>query len=525
LLHGPHIAKLSLDLLDGAAASPPLGKLILVTAITPTRVGEGKTVVSIGLADAIERLGRKVVVTLREPSLGPLFGAKGGATGGSRAKVVPSESINLHFTGDFPAITAAHNLLAAAIDSHLHHGNELRLAVDRLCWPRAVDMNDRALRQIEIGLGGRNNGVPRTTGFVITAASEIMAILALSRSRAEMRRRLDEIVIGFDTSGRIVRPDDLKITGALMALLNNAILPNLVQTIEGTPALVHTGPFANIAHGTSSVLAQAMGMRLADFVVNEAGFGADLGAEKYFDIVMPASGLKPSAAVLIATVRALAEHGAQPGETGGSAAVARGLPNLARHLANLRKFHVPVVVAINRFVTDTPDQIKVISDFCATNSVECAVVDVFERGGAGALDLAAKATALAAGAKPDSIAPLYPPNFTLPEKITIIAREIYGADGVAFEPRARSRLEEFAQLGFGHLPICMAKTQSSLSDNPKLRGAPANWILTVTDAHLAAGAGFVIAVAGNMLLMPGLPKVPQATKMDVDEQGSIIGVD
>lgn len=524
LLHGPHIAKLKLNLLDGVAASPP-GKLILVTAITPTCHGEDKTVVSIGLAQAIEQLGRKVVVTLREPSLGPLFGSKGGATGGGRAKLVPSESINLHCTGDFPAITAAHNLLAAAIDSHLHHGNELHLAVDRISWPRAIDMNDRALRQVEVGLGGKNNGVPRTTGFVITAASEIMAILALSRSRAEMRRRLGEIVIGFDTDGRVVRPGDLQITGALMVLLNGAILPNLVQTIEGIPAIVHTGPFANIAHGTSSVLAQAMGLRFADFVVNEAGFGADLGAEKYFDIVMPASGITPSAVVLIATVRALAEHGAKPGEPAGAAAVARGLPNLACHLAGLAKFHVPVVVAINRFPADTQEEIQVISDFCSAHSVECAVADVFERGGAGALDLAAKAIALAANAKPGAVAPLYPADFTLPEKITTIAREIYGADGVSFDPQARTRLEEFTQLGFGHLPVCMAKTQSSLSDNPKLKGVPDIWTLTVTDAHLAAGAGFVIAVAGNILLMPGLPKVPQATKMDVDEQGNIIGVD
>jgi formate--tetrahydrofolate ligase len=521
---GPHISKLKLGLLDGTAASPP-GQLVLVTAITPTRRGEGKTVVSIGLAQALERLGKKAVVTLREPSLGPLLGVKGGGTGGGRSKALPGERINLHFTGDFHAVTAAHNLLAAAIDSHLFHGNTLGLVPDTLCWPRTVDMDDRALRRIMIGLGGPGNGVPRETGFIITAASEIMAILALSMSRADLRRRLEAIVIGYDDRGRPVRASELRITGAMMVLLNDAILPNLVQTTEGTPALIHAGPFANIAHGTSSVIAQRIGLRFADFVVNESGFGADLGAEKYFDIVMPASGIKPSVVVLVATVRGLAAHGARPGENSGVSAIERGLPNLARHIEGLRKFHVPLVVAINQFTSDTAEELKVISDFCTAQGIESAAADVFDEGGAGALDLAEKVVALAMQARQETVTPLYPADLSLPEKIAAIAMEIYGADGVQFAPAAQNRLDEFTRQGFGHLPVCMAKTQSSFSDDPKRQGAPTGWALTVSDARLSAGAGFVVAVAGDMKLMPGLPKEPRAGRMDVDEEGNITGVD
>ncbi len=524
LSFGPHMAKLPLELLDGPCASPP-GKLIMVTAITPTAHGEGKTVVSIGLAQALERLGRRSVVTLRQPSLGPLFGVKGGAAGGGRSQVLPVERINLHFTGDFHAITSAHNLLAAAIEAHIFHGNELRLAAETIRWPRAMDMNDRALRRITAGQGGPSHGVPRESGFVITAASEIMAILALSRSRADLRRRLASIVIGSDESGRPVRAGELQVTGAMMALLNDAILPNLVQTTEGTPAIIHAGPFANIAHGTSSVIAQRMGLRFAEFVVNESGFGADLGAEKYFDIVMPASGLTPAVAVLVATVRALAAHGAGPGESAGVRAVGRGLANLERHLAGLKKFRVPVVVAINRFHHDTPEELKVISDFCAAQGVACAAADVFNQGGAGALDLAEKVAALAAQPLTEPVAPLYAPGLPLTEKIATVAREIYGADGVQFAPAARARLDEFTRQGFGELPVCMAKTQSSFSDDPKRAGAPAGWTLTITDARLSAGAGFVVAIAGNMMLMPGLPKDPRAARIDVDDEGHITGVD
>lgn len=523
--YGEHTAKLKLDLLD-ESSKPNRGKLIMVTAITPTSHGEGKTVVSIGLAQAITRCGKTALATLREPSLGPVFGLKGGATGGGKAQVLPAEKINLHFTGDFHAITSAHNLLAAVIDSHLHHGNELRFDVDNVFWPRAMDMNDRALRHIIVGLGGKMNGVPRETGFVITAASEVMAIMGLAKSRHDLRRRLDEIVVGFNLDGQPIRARDLHITGALMVLLNEAIMPNLAQTTEGTPALVHTGPFANIAHGTSSVISQMMAMRLADYVVNESGFGAELGAEKYFDIVMPHSGLKPSAAVLIATVRALASHGSTPDNPSevSAAAVQRGLANLAKHLENLRKYKVPVVVAINRFNTDTDDQIEVIRGFCREARVESAVVEVYNQGGEGAIELAEKVMAIAEKSRPEEVTPIYHSDMSLEEKIGRVATEIYGASGVNIESEARKKLKKFASLGFGHYPICMAKTQSSLTDNPKLLGAPSGWTLTVSDAHLSAGAGFVVVVAGSMMLMPGLPKVPQAGKLDVDGHGAITGM-
>jgi formate--tetrahydrofolate ligase len=510
--YGKYTAKIRLELL--ADAPPARGKLILVTAITPTSHGEGKTVVSIGLAQAIQQCGYRSIVTLREPSLGPVFGLKGGATGGGRSQVLPAEMINLHFNGDFHAVSSAHNLLAAMIDSHIHHSNARRIDVDNIFWTRAIDMNDRALRQVIVGLGGKANGVPRETGFVITAASEIMAILALAASRQDLRQRLGDIVIGFDLDGAVLRARDLDATGAMMVLLNEAIMPNLVQTTEGTPALVHTGPFANIAHGTSSVLAQKMALQLADYVVNETGFGADLGAEKYFDLVMPSSGIRPAAAVLIASVRALIEQG--------SGDLNAGLPNLGRHISNLRKFGVPVVVAVNRFAADTPSQLNAVQDYCRGQGVPSAIADVYSQGGAGALDLAAKIMSAAEHASDPQ--PLYPAGITLEEKIQAIAREIYGADSVYFETGARRQLQKFAALGFGHLPVCMAKTQSSFSDNSKKLGAPTGWTLTVTDAQLRAGAGFVVVIAGNMLLMPGLGKTPQAVRMDVDDSGHIHGL-
>ncbi len=511
--YGKYTAKLRLELLD----RPARGKLILVTAITPTSRGEGKTVVSIGLAQALEQSGRRAVVTLREPSLGPVFGLKGGATGGGRSRVEPSQIINLHFNADFHAVTAAHNLLAAMIDSHLHHANGLRLDVDNLFWPRAIDMNDRALRHVIVGLGGKVNGVPRETGFVITAASEIMAILALAGSRADLRRRLSEIVIGYDLEGKVVRARDVEATGAMMVLLNEAIMPNLVQTTEHTPALVHAGPFANIAHGTSSVLAQKMGLALADYVINETGFGADLGAEKYVDLVMPQSGLRPSAAVLIASVRALVEQG------GGK--LEGGLANLGRHIASLRRFRLPAVVAVNLFGDETAEQIDAVRRYCRGLGVESAPADVYRQGGAGGRELAECVTAAAGSADPRCVQVLYPPELTLYEKVERITREIYGGAGVYFETAARRKLERFTELGFGPLPVCMAKTQSSLSDNPRLLGAPSGWTLTATDAHLAAGAGWVVVIAGNMLLMPGLGKSPQAVRMDVDDQGRITGLE
>jgi len=524
--YGKYTAKLRLELLSDLKSRHE-GKLILVTAMTPTSHGEGKTVVSIGLAQAIQRLGKRSVVTLREPSLGPVFGVKGGATGGGNSRVIPGELINLHFNGDFHAVTSAHNLLAAMLDSHLHHGNSLQIDVDNIFWPRAIDMNDRALRHSIVGLGGKANGVPRETGWVITAASEIMAILALASSRQDLRRRLNEIVIGLDLKGNVLRAGDLKATGAMMVLLNEAILPNLVQTCENTPALVHTGPFANIAHGTSSVLSQKMAQKLADYTVNETGFGADLGAEKYLDIVMTSSGLKPAVAVLIATVKGLA---AQGGVSAGAVPAGQiraryGFDNLAKHVENLRKFNLPLAVAINRFPSDTQDELDAVRHVCRELDAECAVTEVFEKGGAGALDLAAKAMALADRSYNREIVPLYPATLSIEQKIERVAKEIYGARSVHLESAARKRLQRINDLGFGRLPICIAKTQSSLSDNPKLLGAPQDWMLTVTDAHLAAGAGFIVVVAGNMLLMPGLSKNPQAMVLDVDEGGEIIGLD
>ncbi len=519
--YGKYTAKLRLGLLEKSRAGRQ-GKLILVSAMTPTSHGEGKTVVAIGLAQAFDRLGKKSCVTLREPSLGPVFGLKGGATGGGKSQVLPSELINLHFTGDIHAVSTAHNLLAGMIDSHLHHGNELRIDVDNISWPRAIDMNDRALRHIIVGLGGKANGVPRETGFVITAASEIMAILALANSREDCRRRLSEITIGFDLDGKIVRAVDLKATGALMVLLNQAIMPNLVQTSEHTPALVHAGPFANIAHGTSSVLSQKIALGLADYVVNETGFGADLGAEKYFDIVMPSSDLMPSAAVLIATARGIYAQSSGQGKAR-AGILKMGLDNLSQHVENLKKFNVPIVVAINRFPSDTEDDLELIKNFCGDKGIDSSVVEVFEKGGSGALELASKVMATAETVKIEEIRPLYLPSLSIEEKVEVIAKQIYGASAVYYESAARKKLEKFAA-DFSSLPVCMAKTQSSLTDNPKLLGAPKDWTFTVTDVHLAAGAGFVVVIAGSMMLMPGLSKAPQAIRMDVDKEGNIVGL-
>jgi formate--tetrahydrofolate ligase len=519
--YGRYTAKIKLDRLPDLDAAPR-GKLILVTATTPTSHGEGKTVVSIGLAQALSRIGKKAVVTLREPSLGPVFGVKGGAAGGGKSQVLPSEKINLHFNGDLHAIGAAHNLLAAMIDAHLHHGNELKIDVDNIFWPRALDMNDRALRHVIVGLGGKVNGVPRETGFVITAASEVMAVFALANSREDCNRRLNNITLGFGLNGQIVRAGDLKVTGAMMVLLHEAIMPNLVQTTENTPALIHAGPFANIAHGTSSVIAQKLALGLAEYVVNETGFGADLGAEKFLNIVMPSCALRPSAAVLITTVRGIKAQSAA--DAPGANVFAGGLANLAKHVVNLKKFNLPTVVAINRFADDTRDDLQRVREFCADLGVPAPPVDVFARGGEGGLELATRVVAAAERTNPAEVRSLYPADLSLQDKVTRIAHEIYGADSVYFESDARRKLEKYAALGFGSLPICMAKTQSSLSDDPKKLGVPKNWTLTVTDASLASGAGFVVVVAGNMLLMPGLPKTPQAVRMSVDAGGRIAGL-
>ncbi|HUX44647.1 MAG TPA: formate--tetrahydrofolate ligase [Terracidiphilus sp.] len=512
---GTYGAKLKLDLLADAAF-PVRGKLILVTATTPTTSGEGKTVVSIGLAQGLEQIGLKSIVTSREPSLGPVFGMKGGAAGGGRSQVEPSQKINLHFHGDFHAITAAHNLLSAMIDTHLFFGNELDLDPAKLSWPRAMDMNDRALRRVAVALGQKGDGAGRETGFVITAASEIMAILALTSSREDLRRRLARIVVGVSRAGRPVTAGELGSTGAMMALLSEALMPNLVQTTEGTAALVHAGPFGNIAHGTCSILSQQMGLRLADYVVNECGFAADLGAEKYFDIVMRVSGIQPSAAVLVVTAQSLRAQG--------EGDLAAGFANLRHHLQTLRRFGVPVVVAINQFPKDTPEELSAIQAECAELGAECALVEAFSKGGLGSAELARKVVATIDAHPGPDVRPMYELEDSLEEKIRKVATRVYGAADVAVSDSAREKLARYAEWGFGRLPVCVAKTQYSLTDNPKVMGAPSGWTLQVTDASLSAGAGFVVAIAGNMMLMPGLPRAPRALSIDVDDEGSITGV-
>ena len=519
--YGRYTTKVRLDRLP-PPNKPDKGKLILVTATTPTTHGEGKTVISIGLAQALGKIGKKSIVTLREPSLGPVFGIKGGATGGGKSRVLPSDKINLHFNGDKHAVAAAHNLLAAMIDSHIFHGNELKIDPENIFWPRTVDMNDRALRRITVGLGEKSKIRPRDTAFVITAASEVMATLGLARSRPDCARRLGDITIGFNADGAVVRARDLEAVGAMMVLLNEAIMPNLAQTTEHTPALVHAGPFANIAHGTSSVIAQRMALQLGDYVVNECGFGADLGAEKFLDIVMPASGVKPSAAVLVTTVRGIRHQNQAVGD--GQPAFTAGLENLARHAANLRKFHLPTVVAINRFPDDSDADVRAIRNYCGEIGVQSALAEVFDKGGAGALELAEMAANAADGANLEAIQPLYSPELSLEEKIAVVAKEIYGASSIDFRLEAKTKLEKFSALGFAGLRVCIAKTQYSFSDDPKKLGAPTGWTLTVTDAYLSSGAGFIVVIAGNMMLMPGLPKSPQATKMHVSDDGTISGL-
>ncbi len=516
--YGRYTAKIRLETLERFPHRR--GRLILVTAMTPTISGEGKTVNTIGLTQGLVKRGHKAVAALREPSLGPVFGQKGGATGGGKASLYPVDKINLHFNGDFHAITSAHNLLAALIDAHLHFGNALRLDPREITWPRAMDMSDRALRRLVTGLGGRDGGPARETGFVITAASEIMAILALSSSRADLRRRLGEIVVGFNTDGQPVIASELKAVGSMMVLLNEALLPNLVQTSEGVPAIVHAGPFANIAHGTSSVLAQRLGLHLADYVVNETGFAADLGAEKFFDLVMPSCGHVPSAAVVIVTLKALRAQGGAP-----DGPVTAGFANLDRHLANLKRWGVPAVVALNRFAGDNEADLAAVIEHCRAQGAEAALAEGYLRGGDGMTDLADRVVAAASASDTAAVASLYTPAMSLEEKIETIATKVYGAAAVTYKPGARTRLQRFASLGYQRLPVCIAKTQYSFSDDPRLMGAPDNWTLTISDATLSAGAGFVVAIAGSMMLMPGLGRSPQAHSLDVDEEGHIVGMD
>ena len=518
-LYGRYKAKIGFAKLRELAAEPLKGKLILVTAITPTPAGEGKSTISIGLADALQLSRKKVMLALREPSLGPCFGLKGGATGGGYSQIVPMEDINLHFTGDIHAITAANNLLAAMIDNHIKQGNELHINPQSICWRRCLDLNDRALRNIEIAMGGSTDGLPRRDGFDISVASEIMAILCLAEDINDL------IIIGKTYDGKYVTAGEIKAVGAMAALLKDAIRPNLVQTLAKTPALVHGGPFANIAHGCNSLIATKTALRLADYVVTEAGFGADLGAEKFFDIKCRAGGLEPAAVVLVATVRALKMHGGVDKDKLGeenAEALRKGFANLKIHLENLAKFGVPAVAAINRFATDSTAEITLLQELCAEAGVTAVTATCWENGGKGALALAFEVCR--AVEEPNGFGPLYDDNLPLKEKISLIAKEIYRAGGVTFSDKAVSKLAEFESQGYGKLPVCIAKTQNSISDDPKRKGAPQGYNFTVNDVRLSAGAGFVVALAGNILTMPGLPLRPAAEWIDVDENGVISGL-
>ena len=523
-LYGKYKAKVTLDAWQ-RVKDRPNGKLILCTAINPTPAGEGKTTTSVGLADALSRRGRKAAAALREPSMGPCFGMKGGAAGGGYAQVVPMEDINLHFTGDFHAITTAHNLLAAIIDNHIQQGNVLDLDVRRITWKRVLDLNDRALRHVVIGMGGKAHGVPRETGFDITVASEMMAILCLSRDLMDMKERLGRIVIGYTRSGRAVHADELGATGALTLLFKDAIKPNLVQTLEGTPVFIHGGPFANIAHGCNSIMATKFALKFADVVVTEAGFGADLGAEKFLDIKCRFAGISPDAVVIVATVRALKMHGGlskKELEKVDMTALKKGMANLAKHIENVQKFGLPAVVAVNAFPTDTAEELDFVRRECETLGAEVALSEVWAKGGEGGEALAEKVEA--ALQKKADFRYIYDEKETIPEKIGKIAREIYGAAGVDFTKEAQRELEELEALGFDKMPVCMAKTQYSLSDDAALLGRPEGFRITVRELRLAAGAGFVVALTGSILTMPGLPKHPAAMDMDITEDGRITGL-
>lgn len=504
----------------------PDGKLILVTAMTPTPAGEGKTTVTVGLGQAMHRIGCRAVIALREPSLGPSFGMKGGAAGGGYAQVLPMEEINLHFTGDFHAVTAANNLLAAMIDNHLQHGNRLGLDPRRITFHRVLDVNDRALRQVVIGLGGRTGGMPRQEEFMITPASEVMAALCLAEDLMDLKRRCGEIIVGYTFNDEPVRAHQLGAQGAMAVLLKDAIKPNLVQTLEGTPALIHGGPFANIAHGCSSVAATRLGLKLADYLITEAGFGADLGAEKFIDIKCRMTGLRPAVAVLVATVRSLKLHGGQPLDRLGEenlVALRAGGANLLRHLRNIREvFGLPCVVAINRFPADTPGEIEAVQELVAGAGARAVVVDVHARGGAGGIDLAREVVALAE--QPNRFAFAYADEDPLPVKIEKVATRVYGADGVDYTKEAARMLRRLSREGFDRAPVCIAKTQYSFSDDPKRLGAPAGWRLTVREVRPAAGAGFVVVITGDIMTMPGLPAHPAAEQIDIDSQGRITGL-
>ena len=523
-MYGKYKAKISLDAWN-KVKDKPNGKLVLVTAINPTPAGEGKTTTSVGLADAFHKKGTKVAVALREPSLGPCFGLKGGAAGGGYAQVVPMEDINLHFTGDFHAITTAHNLLAAVLDNHIQQGNALDIDVRRVAWKRVLDLNDRALRNVVIGMGGKAHGVPRETGFDITVASEMMAILCLSTDLEDMKKRLGKIVVAYTRSGRAVLADELNVTGALTLLFKDAIKPNLVQTLEGTPALIHGGPFANIAHGCNSIMATKFALKFADIVITEAGFGADLGAEKFLDIKCRFAGLKPDAVVIVATVRALKMHGGVPKTELGTvdmAALEKGLANLIKHIETVHAFGLPAVVAINAFPTDTKEELDFVEKKCNELGAEVALSEVWAKGGEGGIALADKV--VAAMEKPNNFNFTYDVEQSIPEKIEAVVKRVYGGEGVEFTTAAKKQLKEIEDLGLDKMPVCMAKTQYSLSDDPTKLGRPEGFKITVKELRISAGAGFIVALTGDILTMPGLPKKPAAENMDIDENGKITGL-
>ena len=524
-LYGKYKAKFSDELLERLKDEPD-GKLVLVTAINPTPAGEGKTTTSVCLGQAFGKLGKKAVIALREPSLGPCFGIKGGAAGGGYAQVVPMEDLNLHFTGDFHAITSANNLLAALLDNHIQQGNELGIDPRQIIWKRCLDMNDRVLRNVVVGLGSKMDGMVREDHFVITVASEIMAVLCLADDMEDLKRRLGNIIVAYNFEGKPVTADDLHATGSMAALLKDALKPNLIQTLEHTPAIVHGGPFANIAHGCNSVRATKVALKLADIVVTEAGFGADLGAEKFLDIKCRKAGLKPDAVVLVATVRALKYNGGVPKENLSDEnleALKKGIVNLEKHIENLQKYHVPVVVTLNSFVSDTEAEVAYIENFCKERGCEFALSEVWEKGGEGGIALANKVLETLEK-KESHFAPIYEDSLSLEEKIETIAKEIYGADGVTYSPAAKKELKRITDMGMGHFPVCMAKTQYSLSDDPKKLGRPSGFTVNVREVYVSAGAEFVVAVNGSIMTMPGLPKKPAAFGIDVDANGTITGL-
>ena len=524
--YGKYKAKVALEFCQQRAATPT-GKLILVTAISPTPAGEGKTTTTIGLGDALNRIGKRTIMCLREPSLGPCFGIKGGAAGGGYAQVIPMEDINLHFTGDFHAIGTAHNLLSAMLDNHLAQGNQLKIDLCRINWRRVVDMNDRALRNIVIGLGGPAHGIPRESGYDITVASEVMAVFCLSESLKELKERLGRIVVAYTYDKKPVTAADLKTHGAMTVLLRDALKPNLVQTLENNPAFVHGGPFANIAHGCNSVLATKLALRLADYTVTEAGFGADLGAEKFLNIKCRSAGLKPDAVVIVATVRALKMHGGVEKadlKTPNPEAVQRGFANLEKHIENIRLFNLPVVVAINHFVADTPAELAVVQESCRKLGVQAVPARHWAEGGAGAEDLARAVVQITSQPPPQPFQFLYTDEMTLWNKVRTIAQNIYGANDIMADAKIRAKFHDLQEAGFGKLPVCMAKTQYSLSTDPALRGRPKNFDVPIRDVKLSAGAGFVVVLTGDIMTMPGLPKLPAAETIDINDKGEVIGL-